>query len=136
MSRVTWPLEGNRPIVKVQLIDTATGHLVTQTLLADTGAGGLEAPFDLILDASDCQRYMGLRSSNDIGLGGAIVGTYPIYAMQVQTPELSVAQRVRVVAVPDTACPARLDGIACFRFLSSFTYGNFGDRHLFGLETV
>jgi hypothetical protein len=27
-----------------------------------------------------------------------------------------------------------LDGIAAFRFLNSFTYGNSGDANLFGLE--
>ena len=120
----------------VELVDAASGHMVTRTLLADTGAGGLEAPFELILRVSDCERYMGLRSSDDVQLGGAIVGTYPIYALQVEIPALSYARRARVVAVPDAACPAGLDGIAGFRFLSLFTYGNFGDRHRFGLETV
>jgi len=134
MARVTWPLERNRPIVQVQLVATTSGPKGIRTLLADTGAGSLEAPFELILSASDCQQYMGLRSSDDVALGGAIVGTYPIYAIQVEIPELTVARRVRVVAVPATACPAGLDGIACFRFLTSFTYGNFGDRQRFGLE--
>jgi hypothetical protein len=71
-----------------------------------------------------------------MALGAAIIGTYPIYAVRVEIPALSVARRVRVVAVSDTACPAGIDGIACFRFLSSFIYGNFGDRRQFGLETV
>jgi hypothetical protein len=31
--------------------------------------------------------------------------------------------------------PRQLQGIACFRFLNRFTYGNFGDADLFGLET-
>ena len=136
MSRVTWPLERNRPIVQVQFVDTASGHTITRTLLADTGARSLDAPFELILSASACQQYMVIQSSDDVALGGAIVGTYPIYAVQVEIPELTVARRVRVVAVPDTACPAGLDGIACFRFLASFTYGNFGDRQRFGLEAV
>jgi hypothetical protein len=136
MPRVTWPLQGNRPIVQVQVVDAASGHMVTCSLLADTGAGGLDAPFELIGRVSDCERYMGLRSSDDVQLGGAIVGSYPIYALRVQIPALSFARRVRVVAVPDAACPAGLDGIAGFRFLSSFTYGNFGDRNRFGLETA
>jgi hypothetical protein len=136
MPRVTWPLQPNRPIVQVQVVDATSGHMVTRTLLADTGAGGLDAPFDLILRVSDRERYMGLRSSDDVQLGGAIVGTYPIYALRVEIPALSFTRRARVVAVPDVACPAGLDGIAGFRFLSSFTYGNFGDRNRFGLETV
>lgn len=136
MTRVTWPLQRSRPIVQIQVVEVATDHRVTRMLLADTGAGGLDAPFELILRASDCERYMGLRSSDDVQLGGAIVGTYPIYALRVEIPPLSFARRVRVIAVPDAACPTGLDGIAGFRFLSSFTYGNFGDRNRFGLETV
>jgi hypothetical protein len=136
MPRVTWPLQPNRPIVQVQVVDATSGHMVTRTLLADTGAGGLDAPFEMILRVSDCERYMGLRSSDDVQLGGAIVGTYPIYALRVEIPALSFARMARVVAVPDAACPAGLDGIAGFRFLSSFTYGNFGDRNRFGLETA
>ena len=136
MPRVTWPLEHGRPVVHVQCVETASGQRETRLLLADTGAGGLYAPFELIVRASDCQRYMGLRSSDDVALGGAIIGTYPIYAVRVEIPALSVARRVRVAAVSDTACPTGMDGIACFRFLSAFTYGNFGDRRQFGLETA
>jgi hypothetical protein len=122
-------------VIVAETVDEVAEAL-ERTLLADTGAGSLDAPFELILSASDCQQYMGLRGSDDVALGGAIVGTYPIYTVQVEIPELTVARRVRMVAVPDTACPAGLDGIACFRFLTSFTYGNFGDRHRFGLEAV
>jgi hypothetical protein len=136
MPRVTWPLQGNRPIVQVQVVDATSGHMVTCSLLADTGAGGLDAPFELILRVSDCERYRGLRSSDEVQLSGAIVGSYPIYALQVRIATLSFSRRVRVVAVPDAACPVGLDGIAGFRFLSSFTYGDFGDRNRFGLETV
>jgi hypothetical protein len=56
MPRVTWPLEHNCPVVHVQFIETASGHSETRMLLADTGAGGLYAPFELILRAGDCQR--------------------------------------------------------------------------------
>jgi hypothetical protein len=136
MPRVTWPLEHDRPVVHVQFIETASGQRETRVLLADTGAGRLSAPFELIVRASDCQRYRGLQSSEDVALGGAIIGTYPIYVVRAEIPALSVARRVRAVAVSDTACPAGMDGIACLRFLSSFTYGNFGDRRQFGLETA
>ena len=57
MPRVMWPLEHDRPVVHVQFVETAFGHRETHMLLADTGAGGLYAPFELILRASDCQRY-------------------------------------------------------------------------------
>lgn len=136
MPGVTWPLERNRPVVKIRLVETPSDHVATRTLLADTGAGGFDSPFELILSASDCQRYMGLRSGYEVALGGAIVGAYPIYAMRIAIPMLSWTRRVQTVAVPDAACPAGFDGIACFRFLNLFTYGNFGDRRQFGLETV
>jgi len=136
MPRITWQLERNRPVVKIQLVATASEPTATRTLLADTGAGGLDAPFELILSASDCQRYTGLRSGQEVALGGAIVGAYPIYAMQIEISMLSWSRRVQVVAVPDAACPAGFDGIACFRFLNLFSYGNFGDRRQFGLETI
>jgi len=61
---------------------------------------------------------------------------YHVIRGNLEIPALSVARRVRVVAVSDTACPAGMDGIAYFRFLSSFTYGNFGARRQFGLETA
>jgi hypothetical protein len=32
------------------------------------------------------------------------------------------------------AYPVGFGGIACFRFLNRFTYGNFGDPNQFGLE--
>jgi hypothetical protein len=99
MPGVTWALQRNRPIVQVQVVDATSGHMVTRTLLAD-GAGGLDAPFELILRVSDCERYMGLRSSDDVQLGGAIVGTYPIYALRPEIPALSFAQRARVVRCP------------------------------------
>ncbi len=40
---------------------------------------------------------------------------------------------VQVAAVP--ANPQGFDGIAGFRFLNRFSYGNFGNRAEFGLET-
>jgi len=45
---------------------------------------------------------------------------------------LSFDQWVLVVAVP--VVPDDMDGIACFAFLNRFTYGNFGNSALFGLE--
>jgi hypothetical protein len=136
MPRVIWQLERNRPVVKIQLVATASDPEVTRTLLADTGAGGFNAPFELILSTSDCQRYMGLQSGYEVALGGAIVGAYPIYAIRIEIPMLSWSRRVQAVAVPDTACPAGFDGVACFRFLNLFTYGNFGDQRQFGLENL
>jgi hypothetical protein len=51
-----WPLERNRPVVQVQLVNTVSGPKITRMLLANTGAGSLYTPFELILHASNCQR--------------------------------------------------------------------------------
>ncbi len=135
MPRVTWLLEHDHPVIKVELTDPISGARITRTLLADTGAGSRADPMDLILPESDCRQYLGRPSGDQIGLGGAIVGAHPVYFMWIEIPALSFARAVRVVAVPATACPRGLDGFACFRFLNSFTYGNFGDGNQFGLET-
>lgn len=44
--------------------------------------------------------------------------------------------RLPVAAVPANALPTGLDGIAAFRFLNRFAYGNFGAPEHFGLETL
>ena len=43
MPRVTWQLERSRPVVKIQLVTTASEPTATRTLLADTGAGSFDA---------------------------------------------------------------------------------------------
>jgi hypothetical protein len=66
-------------------------------------------------------------------LGGAYSGPYPIYLIRVQVPALGFDHHISAVGVPTT--PAGFGGIACFRFLNRFPYGNFGDPSQFGLET-
>ena len=41
----------------------------------------------------------------------------------------------RFVSLVLPGVPRGLDGLACFRFLNRFSYGNFGDPGQFGLET-
>jgi hypothetical protein len=71
--------------------------------------------------------------SHAVTLGGAYIGSFPVYVVRLQIPPLSFDHHLRAAAVP--ACPAGFDGIAGFRFLNRFTYGNFGDPSRFGLET-
>jgi hypothetical protein len=101
-------------------------------VLADTGAGNRSCRFDLILEESDCILCGGF-SSTDIRLGGALAGTYPLFQLQVQVPELGFDAAVSIVGVP--ANPPGFDGIAGFRFLNRFSYGNFKNPNEFGLET-
>ena len=130
---MTWPLRVEQPVVVVRLTD-AFGLPHDRTLLADTGAGHDTAPFELVLSFTDCERFGNLRPSI-VGISGAIEGIFPIFKMWVEVPQLEFRRKIAVVAVPHDQLPEGLDGIAAFRFLNSFTYGNFGNSAEFGLET-
>jgi hypothetical protein len=101
-------------------------------LIADTGAGSLNSLFDLILDEDDCLMCGGLPGAS-VTLGGAYVGAFPLYDIAVQIPGLGFAKHLRAVGVPSV--PVGFEGIACFKFLNAFHFGNFGDIGLFGLES-
>lgn len=131
MSRVLWPLENGRPIIEVVLLLLTNGRHITRKLLADTGAGTFQADFDLILDEDVCLLCDGIPS-HSVALAGAYSGSFPVYVIQVQLPGLGFEHNLRAIGVPQT--PPGLDGIACFRFLNRFTYGNFGNPNQFGLE--
>lgn len=131
MPRVCWPLLNGRPRIEVVLTLALDGKESPRNLLADTGAGSTSSAFDLVLDENDCMmcgNYMGMTS-----LGGAFSGSFPIYGVRVRIPLLGLDLDVRAVGVPTT--PTGLDGIAGFRFLNRFTYGNFGDKGQFGIES-
>jgi hypothetical protein len=89
------------------------------------------SPYELILEESDCL-LCGGQASATVRLTGAYAGQYPLYQIPVQIPELGFATPIRVVGVPVN--PRGFEGIACFRFLNRFTYGNFGNPAEFGLE--
>jgi hypothetical protein len=109
------------------------GHQrVKRNLLADTGAGPARAPFELLLAELDC-RLAGGKPAEPVVLGGAYAGLFPVYRVQMEIPELAFRRSIRVGGVPTV--PAGFGGIAGFRFLNRFTYGNFGDPTRFGLET-
>lgn len=131
MPRVEWPLRHGRPCVEIVLTLAASGQPLPRTLLADSGAGSLLSGFEVILEEDDCLLCSGI-SVQPVILGGAYVGSFPLYDLPVQVPALGFSKMARVVGVP--AVPAGFDGIACFPFLNCFHYGNFGDPSIFGLE--
>jgi hypothetical protein len=131
MSQARWPLIGSRPAVQVVLTLAQGGQPLSRNLLADTGAGSRRTAIDLLLDEDDCL-LCGGNPDQPITLGGAYSGSFPTYVVRVQLPALGFDQDLRVVAVP--RLPAGFEGVACFRFLSRFTYGNFGDPSQIGLE--
>jgi hypothetical protein len=131
MPRVTWPLWHGRPSVQIVLTLTASGQPFPRTLLADTGAGSRKASFDLILAANDCLLCSGLVGQF-MNLRGAYTGSFPVYNLRVQVPALAFDSHVKAVGA--SSFPTGFDGIAGFGFLNRFTYGNFGNPNLFGLE--
>jgi hypothetical protein len=131
MPHVSWALVNGRPAVEATLFQTAGGQQVTRSLLADTGAGSARARFHLILDENDCL-LCGRVLSWALRLGGAYTGSFPVYLLRVYIPQLGFDHYLRAVGVPSV--PAGFDGVACFRFLNRFTYGNFGDPGRFGIE--
>lgn len=130
MTRAVWPLQDGRPVIRLEL-HLPNGTSAARTLLADTGAGTARSEFELVLDEEDCL-LSGAFPCDPIQLRGAYEGVYPVYLLCVRVPWMQEDQDVRAIGVERT--PSGLDGIACFRFLNRFTFGNFGDREQFGIE--
>jgi hypothetical protein len=132
MPRAQWSLTLGRPIIEIILIHATSGQSLTRSLLADTGAGNVNADFELLLLETDCLACGG-KPSDSISIVGAYNGTFPLYLMRVKIPLLAFDDDV--LAIGATSTPPDLHGIACFRFLNRFTYGNFGSVNEFALET-
>lgn len=132
MARAQWPLRHGRPIIEIVLTLAQGAQSVTRILLADTGAGAIQDPFDLVLDEVDCLMCGG-TPSGVVPLGGSYIGPYPLYVIPVEIPSLGFHGSLFAVGV--VSAPKGYDGIACFRFLNRFTYGNFGNRTEFALES-
>lgn len=130
MASRQWALLHDRPRVQV-ILNLMTGQLAQRDLLADTGAGNATAGFELLLAEQDCLAAAGIPSQPII-LGDAYTGSYPVYLIRVQIPDLGFDHHLPAIGVPTV--PAGFDGIACFRFLNRFQYGNFGDAGKFGLQ--
>jgi hypothetical protein len=129
MPRARWPLRQWRPMVELTL-PLAKGRRRRQ-LLADTGAGSGASNFELILREADCQRSPDNTVLGQVQLGRAYSGWFNVYTIAVRIPRLDFADSVPVVGVAQV--PDGFDGIACFKFLNRFQYGNFGDAARFGL---
>lgn len=129
MPPVRWPLRHRRPAVAVTL-PLVKGKRVRR-LIADTGAGTDQAVFELLLREADCRGSGNPPVLGQVHLGGAYSGWFNVYSIEVLIPRLDFFEAVTVVGVPHV--PYGFDGIACFKFLNRFHYGNFGDADSFGL---
>jgi hypothetical protein len=131
MPRVTWPLLRNRPCIQVVLVPWFGGRNFVRDLLADTGAGSSRSGFDLLLNEQDCIACGG-NPATSLQVHGAYAGTFPVYLIQVQIPQLGFNGNVRAIGAPSV--PLGFGGITAFHFLRRFTYGNFAMPNEFGLE--
>ena len=131
MPRATWPLLQGRPTIEV-VLSSNLGAQTPRVLLADTGGGSVASPFELLLDIRDCLAAGGAML-RFVRLHGAFPGSHSVYGIRILLPQLGFDQVLRVVGIPIP--PTGMRGTACFRFLNRFSYGNFGDPSLFGLET-
>ena len=132
MPRVLWPLLRRRPMIQVTLELALGTQQVVRNLLADTGAGATNAGFELVLDEDDCL-MCGAPPAHRVVLRGAYAGVFPVHLVRVQIRQIGFDHHVFAIGV--AAPPAGFDGIAAFKFLNRFTYGNFGDPGSFALET-
>ena len=130
MPRVTWPLLNDRPAVRIDVV--LSGQLTTLDLHADTGAGAASSAFDLLLLQSDCW-LCGRPTGSLAYLGGAHAGgPYYLFWVRIRIPALAFDADLTAVGVPTV--PTGFRGVAGFRLLNRFDYGNFGNPAQFGLE--
>jgi hypothetical protein len=87
MPRAHWTLVRGRPAIVVILTLAQDGRRVTRNLLADTGAGTAHCGFELLLEENECVLTGGI-SCQPVVLGGAYAGSFPVYVVRVEIPEL------------------------------------------------
>lgn len=132
MPAVQWALRKGRPVVEVDL-RLASGASVSRLLIADTGAGSSLSVFELVLDEGDCLSSEAIPVGH-VQLGGAYSGSFPLYLVNIAIGALDFDEPVPAVAVAQV--PAGFAGIAGFKFLSRFHFGNFAKPGWFGLDAL
>jgi len=133
--RQTWLLQNDLPVIEVLLLEPFTGSWESRILLADTGAGPRFSLFEIVLSHADIARF-GQQELGEVSVSGALQGRMTVFSLQLQIPRLGVDLSVDALSAPSSSLIGGLDGIAAFRFLNSFSYGNFGSPHEFGLEVL
>ena len=114
----------------IQAVLMFNGQPTTFDLHADTGAGAASSAFDLLLLESDGWACGSPKDSLITLTGANAGGPYYLFDIRVQIPALAFDADLVAVGVPSV--PDGFRGVACFRLLNRFDYGNFGDPALFG----
>jgi hypothetical protein len=133
MPPAQWLFHNDRPLIQVEVSLLSGGQDLVRRLVADTGAGTRQSVFQLILDEKDCLQCGGILMGH-VRLGGAYSGSFAVYLVDVRIPQLNFAGPIPIVGVPQV--PKGFDGIAGFKFLNRFHYGNFGSPDYFGLDLL
>ncbi len=130
MPAVQWLLHNDRPVIEI-VLPAGGGQDRVRILVADTGAGSRQSVFQLVLDENDCLQS-GAILIDHVPLGGAYSGVFPVYLVHVRILGLNFDEPLPVVGVSQV--PPGLNGIAGFKFLNRFHYGNSGNPDVFGLQ--
>ncbi len=133
MPAAQWPVQNGRPEIQVEVSLSSGGPVLVRRLVADTGAGTDQSLFQLLFLEIDCLRCGGIPMGY-VQLGGAYTGSFPLYLVAVRIAILNFDEAVPVVGV--SFAPQGFDGIAGFKFLRRFHYGNFGNPDTFGLDLL
>jgi hypothetical protein len=96
MPSVQWPLQNDRPLIHIVLTLTGGGQTGVRRLIADTGAGSRRSVFQFILGVTDCLQAGGILMGH-VQLGGAYIGSFPLYLVQVRIPQLNFDEPIPVV---------------------------------------
>lgn len=133
MPSAFWPLCNDRPTIELLASQSRDNQEFVCRLIADTGAASRQSVFELVLDDRRCVGCGGIQMGH-VQLGGAYAGSFPVYLVQVRLPALNFDELVPAVGVPQA--PQDFDGIAGFKFLTRFHFGNFGNADQFGLDLL
>jgi hypothetical protein len=131
MPPVQWPLQNDRPMIQIVLPAMSSGQGMVRHLLADSGAESQQTIFQLLLAEMNCLLTGGV-TMGQVQLGGAYAGWFRLYLVRVRVPPLNFDEPVPIVGVAQL--PPGFDGIAAFKYLNRFHYGNFGNPASFGLD--
>jgi hypothetical protein len=130
MPAAQWLLQNERPVIEI-VLSPGGGQKLVHCLLADTDAGSRQSVFELVIDENDCLQC-GAILIDRVRLSGAYSGVFPVCLLDIRIPQLGFDEPIPVVGVSQV--PRGYRGIAGFKFLNRFHYGNFGDPDSFGLD--